>query len=505
MNSIARTRGVAATMVLNSEVTNLRHVSTIISIGTDLPAFEFVNEAALDSYAKGDYGQAEELFRQELKNRDTLLGRCPATFTSMNNLAMSLSKLGKYTEACALYTDCLSGMESLLEKDHEDTLCVKCNLAASLYHLRQITDAEKLYHDVQHLRQSIRFSTRLDKAYSELDSFRHSLFILAMSETKVLETESDTSPTQEKHISDSESPESVHGEPIAGDTVHTTTLTTGDLPDIKISSAPLLPWKLERENDLQPIPFDRSSQIQIHRRPSSMSNLFGSFSRRDRMNSISVKLRDAWPPLATTLAFQKIENSPLRDQLGRLRSSSANGFPRISTPLPMPQNFEFPRNPPPIPSTVLHYSPLPKVHYENVGPPPVPYLQSQGTNMPDSSTLTHPTSAPAAVSLSQDLSFKEQTISADLDLASNRRNFSNLSSHTSSPLRNSVDGEASTEDSPRQSGLVQLVDVSINGVRGPSVYTIRSIITDRTLSGSVCIRLKTIIQELKANITRATI
>lgn len=491
-------------MVPNSEVANLRHVSTIISIGAELPAFEFVNEAALDSYAKGEYGKAEELFRRELNYRDALLGRCPATFTSMNNLAMSLSKLGRYEEACALYKDCLCGLESLLEKDHEDTLCVKCNLAASFYQLRQMTDAEKLYHDIQHIRQSIRRSIRLDKAYTELDSFRHSLFILEIPETKVLESESDTSPTQEEHTSDSKKSECVQDE-TAGDTVHTMPLTAGDLPNIKISPVPLLPWKLERENDLHAIPFDRPSQIQIHRRPSSMSNLFGSFSGRDIRNSISVKLRDAWLPHATTLAFQNNENSPLQGQLGHLRSSSANGFPRISTPLPITKYYEFPRDPPPILSPVLYYSPLPEVHYKDVGPPPVPHLMPLETNIPNSSTLKHPPSAPAAVSSPQELSFKERIISVKSDLASHHRNISILSLDTSSPLGDSVDGEASMEDSPRQCGVVQLVDVSINEARGSSLFTIRSIITDRTFSSSVCIRLETIIQGQKANITRATI
>jgi tetratricopeptide (TPR) repeat protein len=53
---------------------------------------------------QGKYEQAEEILRQALRLSETVLGKeHPDTLTSMNNLAMVLSDQGKYEQAKEMY------------------------------------------------------------------------------------------------------------------------------------------------------------------------------------------------------------------------------------------------------------------------------------------------------------------------------------------------------------------------------------------------------------------
>jgi tetratricopeptide (TPR) repeat protein len=82
---------------------------------------------------QGKYAEAEALNRQTLKLRETVLGKDhPDTLMSMNNLAYSLSQQGKYAEAEALNRQTLKLQETVLGKDHPDTLMSMHNLANSL-------------------------------------------------------------------------------------------------------------------------------------------------------------------------------------------------------------------------------------------------------------------------------------------------------------------------------------------------------------------------------------
>jgi tetratricopeptide (TPR) repeat protein len=56
------------------------------------------------SNIKGQYTEAEAIYRQTLQLKETVLGKDhPSTLMSMNNLAESLRQQGKYAEVEALY------------------------------------------------------------------------------------------------------------------------------------------------------------------------------------------------------------------------------------------------------------------------------------------------------------------------------------------------------------------------------------------------------------------
>ena len=79
---------------------------------------------------QGKYEEAEEMHRQTLTLRETVLGKeHPNTLTSMNNLAGVLSHQGKYEEAEEMHRRTLALSETVLGKEHPDTLASMDNLA----------------------------------------------------------------------------------------------------------------------------------------------------------------------------------------------------------------------------------------------------------------------------------------------------------------------------------------------------------------------------------------
>jgi protein involved in temperature-dependent protein secretion len=75
------------------------------------------------SEIKGQYTKAEAIYRQTLQLRETVLGKDhPDTLGSINNLAVLLWQQGKYVEAEALHRQTLQLRETELGKDHPDTL-----------------------------------------------------------------------------------------------------------------------------------------------------------------------------------------------------------------------------------------------------------------------------------------------------------------------------------------------------------------------------------------------
>ncbi|KAK8024402.1 hypothetical protein PG993_012468 [Apiospora rasikravindrae] len=81
----------------------------------------------------GSYAEAEKMHRQTLGLRETVLGReHPDTLASMNNLAESLRQQGKYPEAEKMHRQTLGLMETVLGREHPDTLMSMNNLAKVL-------------------------------------------------------------------------------------------------------------------------------------------------------------------------------------------------------------------------------------------------------------------------------------------------------------------------------------------------------------------------------------
>jgi Tfp pilus assembly protein PilF len=71
--------------------------------------------------------------RQTLQLKETVLGKDhPQTLISMNNLATSLCEQGKYAEAEAIHRQTLQLQETVLGKDYPDTLASINNLVKSL-------------------------------------------------------------------------------------------------------------------------------------------------------------------------------------------------------------------------------------------------------------------------------------------------------------------------------------------------------------------------------------
>jgi hypothetical protein len=72
---------------------------------------------------QGKYAEAEALYRQTVQLQETVLGKDhPDTLGSMTGLASSLRQQGKYVEAEAIHRQVLQLQETVLRKDHPDTL-----------------------------------------------------------------------------------------------------------------------------------------------------------------------------------------------------------------------------------------------------------------------------------------------------------------------------------------------------------------------------------------------
>ncbi|KAK8092124.1 uncharacterized protein PG998_015137 [Apiospora kogelbergensis] len=81
----------------------------------------------------GKYAEAEEMCRQTLGLTETVLGReHPDTLDSMNNLAVVLDSQGKYAEAEQMHRETLGLRETVLGREHPNTLDSMNNLAIIL-------------------------------------------------------------------------------------------------------------------------------------------------------------------------------------------------------------------------------------------------------------------------------------------------------------------------------------------------------------------------------------
>jgi len=85
------------------------------------------------------------MHRQALGLKDTVLGKeHPSTLASMNNLALVLSRQGKYEEAEETHRQALRLMETVLGKEYPSTLATMNNLADVLSNQQAIYGAKVL-------------------------------------------------------------------------------------------------------------------------------------------------------------------------------------------------------------------------------------------------------------------------------------------------------------------------------------------------------------------------
>ncbi|MEO1210298.1 MAG: tetratricopeptide repeat protein [Cyanobacteria bacterium J06638_20] len=95
---------------------------------------------------QGRYGEAEPMYRQALAIRETLLkADDPAIATSLNNLASLYRVMRRYSEAESLYQRSLAIREQHLGTDHPDVAQSLNNLAVLYKVMRRYSKAESLY------------------------------------------------------------------------------------------------------------------------------------------------------------------------------------------------------------------------------------------------------------------------------------------------------------------------------------------------------------------------
>ena len=109
------------------------------------PPSDLLHSLGWCSLLQGNYSEAEAIYRQTLQLKETVLGKDhPDTLVSLNVLAVSLHSQGKYAEAEAIYRQTLQLMETVLGNGHPDTLASMNNLASSLDIQGKYAEAEAI-------------------------------------------------------------------------------------------------------------------------------------------------------------------------------------------------------------------------------------------------------------------------------------------------------------------------------------------------------------------------
>jgi tetratricopeptide (TPR) repeat protein len=108
------------------------------------------------SLIRGKYAEAEAIYRQTLQLKETVLGKeHPDTLGSMNNLASSLYSQGKYAEAEEIHRQTLQLRVTVRGKEDPDTLGSMNNLAMSLHRQGKYTEAEPIYRQTLQLKETV--------------------------------------------------------------------------------------------------------------------------------------------------------------------------------------------------------------------------------------------------------------------------------------------------------------------------------------------------------------
>ncbi|KAK6214532.1 hypothetical protein LQW54_004253 [Pestalotiopsis sp. IQ-011] len=134
------------TLELRKSVLGPEHPSTLVSI----------NNLANMLNSQGKYEEAEEMLRETLELRKSVLGpEHPSTLESINNLAVVLDSQGKYEEAEEMHRETLELRKSVLGPEHPDTLFSINNLALVLRSQGKYEEAEEMHRETLKLKKSV--------------------------------------------------------------------------------------------------------------------------------------------------------------------------------------------------------------------------------------------------------------------------------------------------------------------------------------------------------------
>jgi tetratricopeptide (TPR) repeat protein len=105
---------------------------------------------------QGKYEQAEEMYRQVLRLSETVLGKeHPNTLASMNNLATVLRNQGKYEQAEEIHRQVFRLSETVLGKEDPLVLTSMDNLALVLTGLGKYKQAEEIHRQALRLKETV--------------------------------------------------------------------------------------------------------------------------------------------------------------------------------------------------------------------------------------------------------------------------------------------------------------------------------------------------------------
>ena len=105
---------------------------------------------------QGKYEQAESLYQQALEARERVLGsEHPATLSALNNLAVLYADQGKYEEAESLCQQASDDRERVLGPEHPATLNTVNNLAVLYADQGKYEEAESLYQQALEARERV--------------------------------------------------------------------------------------------------------------------------------------------------------------------------------------------------------------------------------------------------------------------------------------------------------------------------------------------------------------
>jgi tetratricopeptide (TPR) repeat protein len=148
-------------------------------------AARLLNDSVFYLVERGEYAEAEPVYRRVIAMRETLLGpEHPDTVQTLNALAVVYHHQGRYSEAEPLYHRVLTTREKVLGPEHPDTAQTLNNLAG-LYHQQGLyAEAEPLYYRCLALRERALGSEHPDTAQSA-----HNLALLRQNQGRHTEAE----------------------------------------------------------------------------------------------------------------------------------------------------------------------------------------------------------------------------------------------------------------------------------------------------------------------------
>lgn len=123
---------------VRKRVDGIKSKSTLISM----------NNLASSYFRLGKYKNAELLLEETLKNAKGVLDNThPLVLGALNNLATSLSLQKKYEKARDVYVNLIASCEKVMGKEHPNTLIVKGHMAMIEYNLKNFEESERLFRE----------------------------------------------------------------------------------------------------------------------------------------------------------------------------------------------------------------------------------------------------------------------------------------------------------------------------------------------------------------------